>query len=86
MSIFKTKGYRDTDCVLSIAAIFPPPMVTRQSPDNKSEDELTFHITVVNSKGKDDEKSAYIQLTKKQLRTLNTVIENYLKTGTTKEV
>jgi hypothetical protein len=86
MPIFRTKGYRDIDCVLSISAIFPPPMVLRSKPDNKNEDDLTFHFTIVNNKDKDDERSAYIELTKKQLRSLNTLIENYLKTGVTTEV
>jgi hypothetical protein len=86
MSIFKTKGYRDIDCVLSIAAIFPPVMANRDKPDHKSEDEETFHFTIVNNKDKDDERSAYIVLSKKQLRSLNVLIENYLKTGVTKEL
>lgn len=85
MAIFKTKGYRDIDCVLSIAAIFPPPMIKRAMPDNKNDDELTFHFTIVNNKDKDDERSAYIQLNKKQLRELGALIDNYLKTGITTE-
>jgi hypothetical protein len=84
MPIFKRTGYRDVECVLSIAAIFPP--VPRDRPDNKSEDEETFHFTIVNNKDKDDERSAYIALSKKDLRALNKLIENYLKTGQTKEI
>ncbi len=86
MSIFKTKGYRNIDCVLSIAAIFPPPSKSRTSPDNKGEEDEVFHLTVVSNKDKDDERSAYIDLSKKQLRQLNTLIDNYLKTGITKEL
>lgn len=84
MPIFKTRGYRDIDCVLSIAAIFPP--TPRDKPDGKGEDEATFHLTVVNNKDMDDERSAYIPLSKKQLRALGSLIESYLKTGVTKEV
>lgn len=50
MSIFKTKGYRDLNCVLSIAAIFPPPERARTLPDRKTDDELTFHMTIVNNR------------------------------------
>lgn len=85
MSIFKAKGYRDLDCVLSIAAIFPPPERARNSPDGKADDEKTFHITIVNNKDKEDEKAAYIELNKKQLRELGRLIDNYLKTGITTE-
>ena len=86
MAIFKTKGYRDIDCVLSIAAVFPPASKDRTKPDGKSEDEETFHFTIVNNKSKDDERSAYITLSKKELRKLNTLIDSYLKTGVTKEI
>lgn len=86
MSIFKTIGYRNNECVLSIAAIFPPERQMRLMPDKKPEDELTFHLTVVNNKGNDNEKSAYIDLNKKQLRSLKILIDEYLKTGITKEI
>lgn len=86
MPIFKTVGYRDNECVLSIAAIFPPDSRYRQSPDKKHDEELTFHLTIVNFKDTDDEKSAYIQLSKNQLKGLNSLIENYLRTGITKEL
>lgn len=86
MSIFKTKGYRDIDCVLSIAAINPPPQKARANPDSKDEEDLAFHLTIVNNKDLDDERSAFIQLTKKQLRSLNKVIDDYLKSGITKEI
>lgn len=85
MSIFKTRGYRDIDCALSIAAINPPPQKARTSPDNKGEDDLVFHITITNDKDKETERSAYIELDKKQLRQLNKLIDDYLKTGITKE-
>jgi hypothetical protein len=84
MPIFKTMGYRDNHCVLSIAAIFPP--VPRDKPDNKSETENTFHLTVVNFKGTQNEKSCYIELNKKQLKELHTLIGEYLKTNITKEI
>ncbi len=84
MPIFKTKGYRDTDCVLSVAAVFPPEK--RELKDRKNEDEETFHFTIVNNKDQKDERSAYISLSTKQLRQLNTLIESYLNTGTTKEL
>jgi hypothetical protein len=86
MPIFKTIGYMDVECILSIAAIFPPERQLRMLSDRKKEDDLTFHLTVVNNKDKDDERSAYIQLTKKQLRELNTFIGEYLKTGVTSEI
>lgn len=86
MSIFKAKGYRDIDCLMSIAAIEPPPRFYRTMNDNKGEDDLIFHFTIVNNKDKDDERSAFIQLTKKDLRRLHTIIDGYLKTGITKEI
>ena len=86
MSIFKTKGYRDIDCVLSIAAIFPPPSRYRQQSDGKKEDDLTFHFTIVNDKDLDTERSAFIQLDKNQLQKLNNLLTEYLKTGITKEI
>ncbi len=86
MSIFRTKGYRNVDCALSIAAIFPPEKKYRISDDRKGDDELTFHITIVNNKDMPDERSAYIPMDKGQLRELKAFIENYLKTGVTTEL
>lgn len=86
MAIFKTKGYRDAECALSIAAIFPPEKKYRVSDDKKEDNELTFHLTVTNNKDKDDERSAYIPLSKGQLKELNSFISTYLKTGITTEI
>lgn len=94
MPIYKEKtiGYRDIECTievedkLSIAAINPPDRFYRTMPDRKADNDLTFHITIVNNKDGEDEKSAYIQLTKKQLSKLNNAITEYLKTGITKEL
>ena len=86
MSIFKTTGYKDIECLLSIAAINPPDSRSRALADNKGEEDVAFHLTVVNGKDTDNERSAYIPLSKKQLRNLNKLIDSYLKTGITKEL
>jgi len=86
MAIFKTKGYRDIGCLLSISAIFPPPSTDRTKPDKKEDDELAFHFTIVNDKGLETERSAYIELSKNQLRELSCLIDSYLRTGVTKEI
>jgi hypothetical protein len=86
MSIFRAKGYRDITCILSIAAIFPPPEKARKNPDNKKDEDLTFHFTIVNDKDLNTERSAYIELTKGQLKDLSKLIDGYLNTGITKEI
>lgn len=84
MPIFRIE---ENETVLSIAAIFPPEKVYRNMPDKKPDNEKTFHITIVNHKDDEElERSAYIEMDKLQLKRIASFIEDYLRTGITKEI